>query len=374
MNDRRLRMDFIIKNEQELKMKKIVLTGGGSSGHVTPNIALLPKLKELGYEIHYIGSRNGMERQLVEGENIPYHPINAGKLRRYLDVKNITDVFRVMDGFRQALLTIRKWKPEVVFSKGGFVACPVVWAAWVCRVPVVIHESDMTPGLTNRLSIPFAAKVCYTFPETKAHIPEGKGVLTGIPIREALLSGIRGEGLRICGFSHEKPVIMVMGGSQGAESVNKVVRSSLQSLLKDFQVCHICGKGNIDPEFNRIKGYKQFEYVNEEQPHIFAMADLVVSRAGATSLFELLALRKPNLLIPLSRKASRGDQILNAKSFERQGFSIVLEEEHLDSSSLIASVQAVHKRREEFADAMKKSAVGSGVQGVLAILEGCRQR
>ncbi len=350
-------------------MKKIVLTGGGTSGHVTPNIALLPGLKKSGYQIHYIGSKNGIEKQLIEREGIPYHSISTGKLRRYFDMKNFTDAFRVMDGFRQAYALLGQIKPSIVFSKGGFVSCPVVWAAWLRRIPVVIHESDITPGLTNRLSMPFANKVCYTFPESESLIPAAKGIRTGMPIRENLLAGNRATGRSLCGFNDLKPVIVIIGGSQGSEKINGVVRNVLDTLLKDFNVCHICGKGNILPELENKPGYRQFEYVNEEQPHIFALADLVISRAGATVLSELLVLRKPNLLIPLSRAASRGDQILNAASFEKQGFSMVLEEEKLSEASLIQAVRSLHSTEYQYREKMKQGAGDSGVNAVVKVLE-----
>ena len=352
-------------------MKTIIMTGGGSSGHVTPNIALIPKLKELGYRIYYIGSQNGIEKQLIEMEKIPYYSINAGKLRRYLDFKNITDMLKVIDGFRQSILIIKKLKPNVIFSKGGFVSCPVVWAAWVCKVPVVIHESDLTPGLTNRLSIPFAKKVCYTFPETQKHIPGAKGILTGIPIRQTLFAGNKETGIKLAGFSTEKPIIMVIGGSQGAKSINNIVHNQLDFLLPKFQICHICGKGNINLKFIGLKGYTQFEYINNEQPHFFAMADLVVSRAGATTIFEILALRKPNLLIPLSKKTSRGDQILNARSFEKQGFSMVIEEEKLDAKTFIDGVLTVYNQRATFIKVMDKSTIGDGIDKIVNALEEC---
>lgn len=354
-------------------MKVIVLTGGGSSGHVTPNIALVPKLQQLGYTVHYIGSNNGIEKQLIEKEGIPYHAINAGKLRRYLDFKNFTDLFKVIDGLCQSLSIIRKIKPGVVFSKGGFVSCPVVWAAWVCKVPIVIHESDITPGLTNRLSMPFARKVCYTFPESEQHIPEDKRVFTGLPIREGIIHGDSKIGREICGFTgaNSKPVLLIIGGSQGSENINKVIRASLNDLLKEFQVCHICGKGNISADFEGVKGYKQYEYVNEELPHILASADIVISRAGATSLFEILALRKPNLLIPLSKNASRGDQILNAESFERRGFSCVLAEEYLTSATLVSNVRELYKNRNKYLNAMKANEMGTAVDSVLKIIQNC---
>jgi UDP-N-acetylglucosamine--N-acetylmuramyl-(pentapeptide) pyrophosphoryl-undecaprenol N-acetylglucosamine transferase len=349
-------------------MKRIVLTGGGTSGHVTPNIALLPGLKREGFDIHYIGSRNGLEKELIQKEGIPYYEISSGKLRRYFDVKNISDVFRVTGGLLQAFSLLGKLKPSVVFSKGGFVSCPVVWAAWLRRIPVVIHESDITPGLTNKLSIPFAKAVCYTFPETGHHISGKKGIRTGMPIRQGLFEGDRRKGRSICGFTDEKPVIMVIGGSQGSERINNAIRSILDKLLKDFNICHICGKGNICAELNGRKGYRQFEYVSEEQPHIYAAADLVVSRAGATVLFELLALKKPNLLIPLSRSASRGDQILNAASFEKQGYSKVISEEELNDASLSQAIHELWNNTGRYTAAMSRSADGNGTAAVTGVI------
>jgi UDP-N-acetylglucosamine--N-acetylmuramyl-(pentapeptide) pyrophosphoryl-undecaprenol N-acetylglucosamine transferase len=355
-------------------MIRIVLTGGGTSGHVTPNIALIPELKKMGYDIKYIGSINGIEKQLIEKEGIEYYTINTGKLRRYFDLRNFTDAFRVVDGLRQAYAILGKLKPDIVFSKGGFVSCPVVWAAWLRRIPAVIHESDMTPGLTNKLSMPFAKKVCYTFPESGNYIPKDKGVQTGIPIRENLMKGSRNEGLKLCGFTGSKPVIMVIGGSLGSEKINGIVRKLLDTLLKDFNICHICGKGNLKPEYSDIAGYRQFEYVNEEQPHIFAMSDLVISRAGATVLFELLALKKPNILIPLSRAASRGDQILNAHSFEKSGFSCVLEEEAMDEKYLLKCISETFAAKEGYIAAMESYDAGKGTDRIIKVIEDCRKR
>jgi UDP-N-acetylglucosamine--N-acetylmuramyl-(pentapeptide) pyrophosphoryl-undecaprenol N-acetylglucosamine transferase len=350
-------------------MKVIVLTGGGTSGHVTPNLALIPELKNMGFTIHYIGSKNGIEKQLIEKEAIPYHTINTGKFRRYFDMKNFSDIFRVFDGFRQAFSVLGKLKADILFSKGGFVSCPVVWAAWMRKIPVVIHESDITPGLTNKLSMPFAKKVCFTFPESEQHISEDKGVLTGMPIRKSLLSGNMNEGRRICGFTQKKPVIVIIGGSLGSEKINFIARKTLDVLLKDFNICHICGKGNIKREYEGINGYRQFEYIDEEQPHIFAMADLFISRAGATILFEILALKKPNLLIPLSRAASRGDQILNAQSFANQGLSLVLPEEKLNEELLVSSVLEVYRNRNKYTEVMKLSNAGDGVNTILKVIE-----
>ena len=311
-------------------MKKIVMTGGGTAGHVTPNIALMPALKEAGYDIEYIGSVNGMEKGLIEAQKIPYHGISSGKLRRYFDWKNFTDPFRVLKGYGQAVSLMKKLKPDVVFSKGGFVSVPVVLAAKHCHVPAIIHESDITPGLANKIAIKGAKKVCCNFPETMKYLPADKAVLTGSPIRRELFSGVAENAIKLCNFpDHNKPVILIIGGSLGSKKVNEAVREILPELLKDFYVIHLCGKGNLDNKLAGITGYAQFEYTNAELTDMFALADMAISRAGANSICELLALHKPNILIPLSAAASRGDQVLNAKSFKKQVFSYVIEEEEL---------------------------------------------
>ena len=278
-------------------MKRILLTGGGTAGHVTPNMALIPGLKEAGYDIQYVGSYNGIERRLIEDMGIPYHGISSGKLRRYFDIKNFSDPFRVLKGYAEASRLIKKLKPNIVFSKGGFVAVPVVLAAKRRHVPVIIHESDLTPGLANKLCIPSATKVCCNFPETLKHLPEDKAVLSGSPIRKELFNGSREEGRRLCGFTDDKPVLMTMGGSQGAAAINKVLREDLDSLLAHFNIIHLCGKGNYDASLENKSGYKQFEYAKKELPHLFAITDLIISRAGANAICELLALKIPNILI-----------------------------------------------------------------------------
>ena len=350
-------------------MKRIILTGGGTAGHVTPNIALIPRLRELGYDIQYIGSYNGIEKDLIEPFGIPYHGISSGKLRRYFSVQNFTDPFRVVKGFGEARKLIKDLKPDVIFSKGGFVSVPVVLAGKRCKVPVIIHESDMTPGLANKIAIPSASKVCCNFPETLGSLPEGKAVLTGSPIRQELLSGNKIAALDLCGFTADKPVILVIGGSLGSVVVNNAVRQSLPELLKDFQIIHLCGKGKVDDSLKDTKGYCQFEYIKSELRDIFALSDIVISRAGANAICELLALRKPNLLIPLSAKASRGDQILNARSFERQGFSMVLEEEELSEETLVSSVHTLYENRGTFIDAMRDSGQHNSIDTIINLIE-----
>ena len=350
-------------------MKRIILTGGGTAGHVTPNIALIPKLRDLGYDIQYIGSYNGIEKELIEPFGIPYHGISSGKLRRYFSVQNFTDPFRVVKGFSEARKLIKDLKPDVIFSKGGFVSVPVVLAGKRCKVPVIIHESDMTPGLANKIAIPSAVKVCCNFPETLDSLPKGKAVLTGSPIRQELLSGNKIAAMDMCGFTADKPVILVIGGSLGSVIVNNAVRKSLPRLLEKFQIIHLCGKGKTDDSLNDTKGYCQFEYIRDELRDIFALADIVISRAGANAICELLALRKPNLLIPLSAKASRGDQILNARSFERQGFSMVIEEEDRTEETLVSSVLDLYENRGSYIDAMRNSDQQDSIDTIISLIE-----
>ena len=352
-------------------MKKIVLTGGGTAGHVTPNIALVPKLKESGFEIKYIGTYNGMEKQLVEDAGLDYIGISSGKLRRYFSWKNFSDPFRVLKGYFEAKKFMKKYKPDVVFSKGGFVTVPVVYAASKYKIPVIIHESDMTPGLANKLCIPSAVKVCCNFPETVSSLPKDKAVLTGTPIRQELLNGNKEAGRQFCGFTADKPVLMIIGGSLGAASVNDHVRKILPELLKDFQVIHLCGKGKMDEKLTGTAGYVQYEYIKDELPDLFALADVVISRAGANAICEISALHKPNLLIPLSANASRGDQILNARSFEKQGYSMVLEEEEITDQKLLDTIHQLYDNRLSFEEAMAKSKQMDSIHHIVSLIEGC---
>jgi UDP-N-acetylglucosamine--N-acetylmuramyl-(pentapeptide) pyrophosphoryl-undecaprenol N-acetylglucosamine transferase len=349
-------------------MKRIVFTGGGTAGHVTPNIALIAKLKELDYDIHYIGSYSGIEKDLIEKLKIPYYGISSGKLRRYLDIKNFSDPFKVLKGYREAKKILKKLDPDVVFSKGGFVAVPVVVAAKKKKIPTLIHESDMTPGLANRLCIPSAQKVCANFPETLNYLPKEKAVLTGTPIRKELFAGNKLRGLDFCKLSANLPVILVIGGSTGALKVNEAVRNLLPTLLKKYQVVHLCGKGKMDEAYQGMEGYVQFEYISSELSDLFAAADLVISRAGANAICELLALKKPNILIPLSAAASRGDQILNAESFERQGFSYVIKEESLTNETLLQGVTQVFEERKTYVEAMSKSTQNDATEKIVALI------
>ena len=347
---------------------RIVLTGGGTGGHVTPNMALIPYLKEEGADIRYIGSVGGMEKNLIEPLGIPYYGIDTARLHRYLTPKNLLMPFHVIHGITQAKKLLKQMQPDVVFSKGGFVSVPVVYAAHKLHIPVVCHESDLTPGLANKLSTPYAEKICVNFQEALAYVANEKGVYTGTPIRDELLRGSREEGLEICGFTADKPVLLVMGGSSGAQALNEGVRKALPKLLPRFQIAHLCGRGNADLSLSGQEGYCQIEYANEEMPHLYAAADVTLCRAGANSLAEILALHLPNVLVPLPKAASRGDQILNAQSFEKKGFSIVLEQENMTDDTILAKVSEAYENREKYRQKMAEDPAGSGTQRVLAVI------
>ncbi|PZU95875.1 MAG: undecaprenyldiphospho-muramoylpentapeptide beta-N-acetylglucosaminyltransferase [Pseudanabaena sp.] len=336
---------------------KIVLTGGGTAGHVSPNIALAPSLEAEGWEIVYIGSKNGIEQKLVSEARLPYYGISSGKLRRYFSWENFIDPFKVIKGIFDAYFAIAKIKPQVIFSKGGFVTVPVILASWLHRVPIIIHESDFSSGLANRLSIPFASKVCVTFPETAQKLAKyaTKVIHTGLPIRPEILDGEASRGREFCGFTKDLPVLFVVGGSTGSAKINQAVRATLDEITTKYQVVHACGKGNLDESLNGHHHYRQFEYLGKELADVLAIADLVVSRSGANAVFEFLALRKPNLLIPLSKVSSRGDQILNAQSFQSRGYSAVLLEENLTSASLLSAIADLDARRDEYVLNMQQS-------------------
>lgn len=350
-------------------MKNIILTGGGTAGHVNPNIALIPFLKEKGYNISYIGSKNGIEKELIKPLNIDYYEISSGKLRRYLDFKNVTDAFKVLKGVTEATSLIKKLKPNIIFSKGGFVSVPVVIGGYFNKIPVIIHESDITPGLANKISIPFAKKICTTFPEALNNIPKEKGILTGTPIRKEIFEGKKDTGKKITNFKTEKPVLLCMGGSLGSVKINLALRECLQTLLKDFNIIHLCGKNNIDLSFNNIEGYFQIEYANEELPHLLAYSNIIVSRAGSNAICEILALKKPNLLIPLSKNASRGDQILNANSFKKQGFSNVLLEEDLTKELLISNIYKLLNEEKNYVQNMSVSNQNTSIEIIINEIE-----
>lgn len=315
-------------------MKKILFTGGGTPGHVTPNLALIEKFQQEGWQLNYAGTKGGIEEKLISRIGIAFHPITSGKLRRYFSWQNFIDPFRISLGVLQAYFLCRKLKPDVVFSKGGFVSFPVVLGAWLNRIPIVAHESDFTPGLANKLVFPFANKIAVSFAETKRFFKSSdKLLVTGSPLRAALFTGNSQKGREFCGFNLDKKIIVIMGGGLGSAVLNEAIKRELKNLLSHFQIVHICGQGKAI-NYKEEPGYKVYEYLHEELFDVLACADIIVSRSGANSVFEFLALKKLCLFIPLSTKASRGDQIDNAKYCKERGLSAVLSEEDLATESI----------------------------------------
>lgn len=332
----------------DLKQPIILLTGGGTAGHVTPNIALIEYFQTTqSARLMYVGSKNGMERQLIESISVPYYAITSAKLRRYLSWRNLLIPFQLLRGIFQSIKICYQHKPHVVFSKGGFIALPVVIAAWIYRIPVVIHESDLTLGLANRLSVYFARIVCVTFPKTATQFHnKAKIKVTGLPIRKTLRQGDAARGQEWLSFNRllSKPILLVWGGSLGALQLNDAIRRLIPRLLPTFQIVHLCGQAKTHPDFNAITGYRQFEYLDAHLANVMACADLVISRAGATALYELLILQKPHILCPLSQQASRGDQIQNAQYLESLGLSTVIYPETLNDEVLFSTVMACHQK------------------------------
>lgn len=354
--------------------RKIVLTGGGTMGHVTPNLALLPHLLAAGYEVHYIGTENGMEAEkLCNVPGVIYHGVKTGKLRRYFDWKNFTDPFRVAAGAFQSAHLMGKIKPDVCFSKGGFVAVPVVFGAWLHRVPVVCHESDLTPGLANKLSRPFVKRIATTFPEC-AQMLGAKAEMVGTPLRPELFRGSRAKGLSFLRFNGTKPVLLMMGGSLGAQAVNKALRDALPMLTGTFDVAHICGKGNLDPTLDKTPGYTQVEFLDQDLPDVLAAADLVLSRAGSNALMEFQALARPLLLVPYPKGASRGDQILNAQSLEKRGLCHVLLQENMTPQTLTDALMQTWAERDKLTAAVKNAPPADGTKRVLEMIEEVQTR
>jgi UDP-N-acetylglucosamine--N-acetylmuramyl-(pentapeptide) pyrophosphoryl-undecaprenol N-acetylglucosamine transferase len=354
---------------KRIHMKRIVFTGGGTAGHVTPNLAILEQLDREKWEVHYVGTADGMERGLIKDmPGITYHAVSSGKLRRYFDWRNFTDPFRVLAGAGQAHALMRKIRPAVVFSKGGFVTVPVVAGAWLAHVPVILHESDITPGLANKLAMPFASMVCTSFPETADHIHNKKVLHTGSPIRRSLLTGDRKRGHKLSGLTGKKPVLLIMGGSTGAQAINNEVDAALDEILAHFDIIHIRGRENVKPGLNR-KGYMQFDYVTDDLKHLMAVADIVLSRAGANAIFEFLALDKPMLLIPYPLGASRGDQILNARSFQKQGYAETLMQEDVNTERLVTALRQLYRNRHGYIANMRKAGDRDTVGMIMEVIE-----
>jgi UDP-N-acetylglucosamine--N-acetylmuramyl-(pentapeptide) pyrophosphoryl-undecaprenol N-acetylglucosamine transferase len=353
----------------------IVLTGGGTAGHVMPNIALLPKLQQ-DFDVHYIGTYQGMEHWLVNPyiKQGNYHEIKAGKLRRYLSFQNIKDPFKVLYGFYQSFKILKKLRPQLIFSKGGFVSVPVVYAASLLKIPIILHECDLSPGLANKLTMPKCTKILVSFEQTLAHTDSKKSIFTGTPVRRELLCGDKQKGKALCDIKNDKPTLLVMCGSSGAVAINTVLDNILEKLCKNFNVVHIRGRLNIREELNLIDGYKQFGFIGEDLKDIYAAADFMLSRSGANAIFEILELDMPTLLIPLPKSSSRGDQILNAEHFEEKGWSKVLVQEELNEDTLYSDLLELFAEKSKLINAMRVNDEDNATEKVLKeiynVLEG----
>ena len=328
------------------------MTGGGSAGHVIPALPVADLLLAQGYRVHFIGTRSGLEQGYLGDRELIFHGISAGKLRRYFSLQNITDVFRISRAVIESVALLLRIRPSVLFSKGGFVSLPPVFAAWLLRIPVVAHESDLTPGLANRLSLPFIQTLCTSFADTQFAGFTGRKVLTGTPVRRELLDGDAAAGRRALGVENNggKKILLITGGSLGAETLNRIVRDNLDALTDRFFVVHVCGVGKTE-DIQR-EGYLQLEFVDEGWGDFLAAADLVISRAGANALFEWVALAKPNVLVPLPLAGSRGDQIANAQYAKAHGWSEVLEEQDVTPQTLLSALDRLEQHTTTYREAM----------------------
>ncbi|MBD1665752.1 undecaprenyldiphospho-muramoylpentapeptide beta-N-acetylglucosaminyltransferase [Staphylococcus aureus] len=335
-------------------MTKIAFTGGGTVGHVSVNLSLIPTALSQGYEALYIGSKNGIEREMIESQlpEIKYYPISSGKLRRYISLENAKDVFKVLKGILDARKVLKKEKPDLLFSKGGFVSVPVVIAAKSLNIPTLIHESDLTPGLANKIALKFAKKIYTTFEETLNYLPKEKADFIGATIREDLKNGNAHNGYQLTGFNENKKVLLVMGGSLGSKKLNSIIRENLDALLQQYQVIHLTGKGLKDAQVKK-SGYIQYEFVKEDLTDLLAITDTVISRAGSNAIYEFLTLRIPMLLVPLGLDQSRGDQIDNANLFADKGYAKAIDEEQLTAQILLQELNEMEQERTRIINNMK---------------------
>lgn len=350
--------------------RTIALTGGGTAGHVTPNLALAPVLVERGFRVEYIGSTSGIERSLCEEAGIPYHSIAVGKLRRYASWQNLTDPFRMLRGVVQAATLLGKLEARLVFSKGGYVGVPVAVGARLKGIPVVLHESDLSPGLANRLCIPLASRVCVSYAETLAALPKGaRARHTGTPIRPSLHEGDRVRGIVRFELSADRPTILAFGGSLGARAINEAVRELVRLGDNNLQFIHVCGAGNLDPKLDGHAHYRQFEYMHAEFADALACSSLVISRGGSNSLAELAALKKPAIIVPLPLDVSRGDQIENARRHAEKGYGIVLPQSELSALRLRQEIEGMLERAEESIAAMERDAPPDSAEALARLIE-----
>lgn len=343
-------------------MRKIVLTGGGTAGHCIPNVAIIPELKKRFDEIYYIGRENGIEKTIIGKENIPYYSVPCAKLRREFSIKNFCIPFTLLSGVVRAKKTLKTLRPDIVFSKGGYVSVPIVIAAKSLKIPVVSHESDLTPGLANKLTARYCKAVLTSFPETAKSLKNG--IFVGSPIRQELLSK-EPKAYDKFGFTGKKPVILIMGGSSGAKAVNGVVFAVADRLSEKFDVIHICGKGNALKK--KKDGYYPVEYLNDMKA-AYSCADVCVSRAGSNSAFELMALKIPTLFIPLPKNVSRGDQILNADYFCKKGLAKVLYQENLNEKTFLDAIKNLYDNKDKLLQKLNSAECFSAANSKIADL------
>jgi len=334
----------------------IAITGGGTGGHIFPNISIVEELKIRGEKnIVWIGEKGGKEELFAKKLNIPFYGIKAGKIRRYFSLKNFSDLFLVVLGFFQSLFLLSKLKPKLLFSKGGFVSIPPAFAARVLRVPVLTHESDINPGLANRLISKASYAVCTSFKETSPYFPGKRVFYTGNPVRKVIKDGNSKRGKIFLGFKEDLPFVMVVGGSLGAQSINNTIYKIVDNYDLPFNLVHQCGRGNLNNTFIKIKKYRQYEFLGKEIGDVMAVSTLIISRAGAGALYEISYLGKPSILIPLSKTASRGEQVDNAKFFEENGASIVILNDDLNEKILFKTVCNLLENKNTLVEMGKKA-------------------
>ena len=344
-------------------MAKIILTGGGTAGHCTPNIALIPYLLKRFDEIYYVGSFSGIERKMVEKENITYFPITTVKLERKITPSNLTIPFKLLKGINDAEKIIKQIKPDLVFSKGGFVSVPLVIAAHKNKIPVICHESDYSFGLANKISLKYCDKMITSFPETAEGVK--KATYIGSPIRNNLIN-IKKDYSKFY-FDGSKPVLLVFGGSLGSVAINKGIREGLDELLETFDIIHICGKKGLDKKLKNKKGYFQTEFLFNISDAL-SITSVCVARAGANSLFELLSLKIPCVVIPIPKGISRGDQEQNALYFQKLGLITVLPQSALTGVSINTAVNSVYENRLQIKENFKNSPINDKSSIIASLL------
>lgn len=334
-------------------MKKLLLTGGGSAGHVMPNIALLPELKN-NYRLYYIGSC-GIEKSIIANVDIPFYEIECVKFVRGSIIKNLKLPIRLIKSVKEAEKCINTIKPDVVFSKGGYVSLPVAIAAKRMKIPVITHESDLKAGLANKIIAKYSKRVLTSFPETESAFKNGK--FSGPPLRQELFLPKKSDALSYYGFLNARPVLLVFGGGSGSKAINDAIRKNILTLTKTFNVLHVCGKANVIS--TNINNYVQKEF-ETNMPLAYAAADTIISRAGSNTLFEIIALKKRALVIPLANKRSRGDQIENAKYFKKQNLINVFCERDLKDDELFVKKILETYNDEKLKNSLDESEITSG--------------